>query len=149
MANAAATLVGQNLGAKQPERAEISVWRTAMYNALFLVLVSSIFFIFSADILRFFTDEVAVRDIGTSALRIICAGYIFFSYGMVISQAFNGAGDTKTPMWISLIVFWIVQIPLAYYLAVGIGLEERWSILLHRFRPFALRHHCHHPLQAR
>ena len=118
MANAAATLVGQNLGAKQPERAEISVWRTAMYNALFLVLVSSIFFIFSADILRFFTDEVAVRDIGTSALRIICAGYIFFSYGMVISQAFNGAGDTKTPMWISLIVFWIVQIPLAYYLAV-------------------------------
>ncbi|MEQ9186417.1 MAG: MATE family efflux transporter [Cryomorphaceae bacterium] len=121
MANAAATLVGQNLGAKQPERAEISVWRAAMYNTIFLLLVSIIFFIFSEEILNFFTDEIVVREIGTSALRIICAGYIFFSYGMVIGQAFNGAGDTRTPMWISLIVFWLVQIPLSYYLSVELG----------------------------
>lgn len=121
MANAAATLVGQNLGAKQPERAEISVWRAALYNTIFLLVVSIIFFIFSEEILNFFTDEIVVREIGTSALRIICAGYIFFSYGMVIGQAFNGAGDTRTPMWISLIVFWLVQIPLSYYLSVELG----------------------------
>lgn len=118
MANAAATLVGQNLGAKQPDRAETSVWRTALYNTGFLLLVSVVFFLFADPILGLFTQEVVVRDIGKSALQIICLGYIFFSYGMVIGQAFNGAGDTLTPLLISLVVFWAVQIPLAYYLAV-------------------------------
>ncbi len=118
MANAAATLVGQNLGAKQPERAATSVWRTAKYNAFFLVTISIIFFVFADPILSFFTNIPEVKRIGISALEIICLGYIFFSYGMVISQAFNGAGDTKTPMWISLGVFWVFQIPFAYWLAI-------------------------------
>ena len=121
MANAAATLVGQNLGAKQPERAATSVWRTAKYNAFFLVTISIIFFVFADPILSFFTDIPEVKRIGISALEIICLGYIFFSYGMVISQAFNGAGDTKTPMWISLGVFWVFQIPFAYWLAIEMG----------------------------
>lgn len=121
MANAAATLVGQNLGAKQPERAATSVWRTAKYNAFFLVAVSAIFFVFANPILSFFTDIPEVKRIGISALEIICLGYIFFSYGMVISQAFNGAGDTKTPMWISLVVFWLIQIPLAYWLSIELN----------------------------
>jgi putative MATE family efflux protein len=124
MANAAATLVGQNLGAKQPERAATSVWRTAKYNALFLVTVSLIFFLFAQPILSFFTDEPEVKRIGISALEIICLGYIFFSYGMVISQAFNGAGDTRTPMWISLVVFWFIQIPLAYWLSIELNWQS-------------------------
>lgn len=123
MANAAATLVGQNLGAKQPERAETSVWRIAKYNTLFLVVVATVFFIFSNPILSFFTAQAEVHTIGKSALQIICFGYIFFAYGMVLGQAFNGAGDTKTPMFISLFVFWLVQIPMAYYLAVPLGWE--------------------------
>lgn len=118
MANAAATLVGQNLGAKQPERAETSVWRTAKYNAFFLVSTSILFFLFADPILSFFTDVEEVKRIGIDALEIICLGYIFFSYGMVISQSFNGAGDTKTPMWVSLVAFWIIQIPLAYWLSI-------------------------------
>lgn len=118
VANAAATLVGQNLGAKQPERAETSVWKTALYNALILSVVSIIFFAFAEPIVRQFSSDTVVLEIGGNALKIICLGYIFFAYGMVIGQAFNGAGDTQTPMWISLVVFWIIQIPLAYYFAV-------------------------------
>jgi len=124
MANAAATLVGQNLGAKQPDRAETSVWRTAMYNGGFLLVVSIVFFVFAEPILSIFTDVAAVQEIGKSALQIICFGYVFFSYGMVVGQAFNGAGDTRTPMWISLVVFWIIQIPLAWWLAMSLGLES-------------------------
>ncbi len=118
LANAAATLVGQNLGAKQPDRAETSVWRIAKYNTFFLVGVAIVFFILADPILGFFTDQPEVKAIGKNALQIICFGYIFFAYGMVMGQAFNGAGDTKTPMYISLFVFWLVQIPLAYVLAV-------------------------------
>jgi putative MATE family efflux protein len=118
MANAAATLVGQNLGANEPGRAETSVWRIAKYNTIFLVAVSFCFFVFAEPIIAIFTTEPNVAEIGKSALRIICCGYIFFAYGMVLGQAFNGAGDTRTPMYISLVVFWFMQIPLAYYLAV-------------------------------
>lgn len=118
MANAAATLVGQNLGAQKPDRAEKSVWKTALYNTLFLVAVSIIFFVFAEPILGLFGQNENVTAIGMSALKIICLGYIFFSYGMVVGQAFNGAGDTITPMIISLIVFWLIQIPLAYLLAI-------------------------------
>lgn len=124
MANAAATLVGQNLGAKKPDRAETSVWRTALYNGIFLLVVSVGFFVFADAILSIFTDVPSVKAIGKSALQIICFGYVFFSYGMVIGQAFNGAGDTRTPMWISLVVFWIIQIPMAYWLAISLGLES-------------------------
>lgn len=119
IANAAATLVGQNLGAKQPERAETSVWKAALYNTFFLFAVSVVFFVFADPILSLlFKAKAAELAVAISALQIICLGYIFFSYGMVIGQAFNGAGDTFTPMMISLVVFWFIQIPLAYGLAI-------------------------------
>ncbi|WP_425391795.1 MATE family efflux transporter [Ekhidna sp.] len=118
MANAAATLVGQNLGAGQPDRAEISAWRTALWNTIFLVIVAVVFFIFANQILAIFGATDNVREIGKQALRIICFGYIFFAYGMVIGQAFNGSGDTYTPLVISLIVFWAIQIPMAYLLSI-------------------------------
>jgi len=123
MANAAATLVGQNLGAGHPDRAETSVWRIARYNTLFLVAIAIIFFIMANPILGFFTDQLVVKDIGKKALQIICFGYIFFAYGMVLGQAFNGAGDTRTPMFISLFVFWLIQVPMAYILAVNLQME--------------------------
>jgi len=118
MSNAAATLVGQNLGAGHPERAEQSVWKTAYYNMLFLVSVSVIFFVAADPIISLFTQQDDVKSISIAALKIICFGYLFFAYGMVISQAFNGAGDTKTPLVINFFVFWLVQIPLAYLLSV-------------------------------
>jgi len=121
MANAAATLVGQNLGANQPDRAEKSVWKTALYNTIFLLFVSVLFFAFAEEILGLFGQNEQVTAIGKSALKIICLGYIFFSYGMVIGQAFNGAGDTFTPMIINLVVFWLIQIPLAYGLSIHWG----------------------------
>ena len=116
MANAAATLVGQNLGANQPDRAEKSVWLAAKYNMIFLFAVSVFFFISAYPIVSIFTDNAQVVKIGVSALRIICLGYVFFAYGMVIGQAFNGAGDTKTPTYINFLCFWVLQIPLAYIL---------------------------------
>ena len=118
MSNAAATLVGQNLGAGFPDRAKKSVWNTAFYNMVFLGLVSIIFFIAAEPIIGLFMQSDVVQGIGVSALRIICFGYVFFAYGMVISQAFNGAGDTKTPLIVNFFVFWVIQIPLAYWLSV-------------------------------
>jgi len=130
MANAAATLVGQNLGAEEPDRAEQAVWKTAFYNMIFLLLISIIFFILSKPILSIFSDNPNVIDAGTTCLRIICAGYVFFAYGMVIGQAFNGAGDTYTPTVINIVAFWIVQIPLAYFL-VAYGTEGvYWAIAI-------------------
>jgi Na+-driven multidrug efflux pump len=118
MANAAATLVGQNLGAGSPERAETSVWRTALWNMIFLGIISVIFLIFSTPVVGIFSSEEEVLKVGVSALQIICGGYIFFAYGMVITQAFNGAGDTKTPLLINVFIFWLIQIPMAYLMAV-------------------------------
>lgn len=118
MANAGATLVGQNLGAGQPERAETSVWRTALWNTIFLIVVAIVFAVFADQILGIFNQEGVVQETAVNALRIICFGYIFFAYGMVIGQAFNGAGNTRTPLLINLVVFWIIQIPLAYLLAI-------------------------------
>ncbi|MEO6253067.1 MAG: MATE family efflux transporter [Ferruginibacter sp.] len=117
LANAAATLVGQNLGANKPERAEKSVWRTAFLAFCFFAVVAVIFFVFGENLMLFFTqDKVAVAE-GTKCLRMLAIGYVFFAYGMIISQAFNGAGDTKTPTYINLFVFWVLQIPLAYFMA--------------------------------
>lgn len=124
MSNAAATLVGQNLGANHPERAEQSVWKSAFYNMIFLGIVSVIFFLGADWIVGQFTTEIGAKSVAITALKIICVGYLFFAYGMVISQAFNGAGDTKTPMIINIVVFWLIQIPLAYYLSVMQDLKE-------------------------
>ncbi|MCA0232832.1 MAG: MATE family efflux transporter [Bacteroidetes bacterium] len=117
MANAAATLVGQNLGANKPERAETSVWRAAFFNFVFLAVVAVIFFVFSANIISWFNDDPTTVATGVNCLRIICFGYLFFAYGMVISQSFNGAGDTLTPTLMNLVCFWAIEIPLAYFLA--------------------------------
>lgn len=122
LANAAATLVGQNLGAGQPERAETSVWRSAFFNMLFLVSLSVLLIIFAAPIVRMFNDAPAVMDAGVITLRIFCAGYIFWSYGMVVIQSFNGAGDTRTPTVINFVCFWLLEIPLGYLLAINAGL---------------------------
>lgn len=117
MSNAAATLVGQNLGAKQPQRAEESVLKTAKYNAIFMATVSVIFLLFASPIISVFTNVPEVKAIAIQALQIIAAGYVFYGIGMVMANAFNGAGDTWTPTWINLICFWFFQIPLAYLLA--------------------------------
>lgn len=118
LANAAGTLVGQNLGALKPERAETSVWRTALINVIFLGVVGAVFLIFAEPVIRIFNANAGVVAFGTQSLQIICLGYVFFAYGMVLVQAFNGAGDTKTPTVINIFVFWVFQIPFAYWLAV-------------------------------
>jgi putative MATE family efflux protein len=117
LSNAAATLVGQNLGAKQPERAATSVLLTAKYNAVFMGVVMLIFLLFASPIISFFYKEGEVHRYGVSALQIIGAGYIFYGIGMVMIQALNGAGDSKTPTIINLFGFWFFQIPLAWVLA--------------------------------
>lgn len=121
MSNAAATLVGQNLGAGEPARAERSAWRTAFFNMIFLSLVSVTYFAFAPQLIGIFTDEKNVLDAGVQSLRIISLGYIFFAYGMVLGQAFNGAGDTRTPTLLNFICFWLLEIPLAYALAVSLN----------------------------
>ncbi len=118
MANASATLVGQNLGAGQPERAEESVWKTGFFNMIFLVGVMIIFLLFARPILEFFTRDEEVIEVGIECLRVIALGYVFYGYGMVIAQSFNGAGDTRTPTLLNFFGFWCFQIPLAYALAI-------------------------------
>lgn len=121
LSNAAAALVGQNLGARQPERAERSVWKCAFYNMVFLGVISVVFITWAEEFVSIFSSELEVVKYGALALRIICCGYIFFAYGMVIGQAFNGAGDTKTPTIINFFCFWMFELPLAYLLAVSLG----------------------------
>lgn len=118
MSNAAATLVGQNLGAGKPDRAEKSVWITGKYNAIFMVVVSLIYLIFAHEILAWFSPEKEVVRYGALCLQVIAAGYVFYAYGMVVIQSFNGAGDTKTPTYINFVCFWLFQLPFAYLLAV-------------------------------
>ena len=118
MANAAATLVGQNLGAKKPERAEKSVWTAGFLNMIFLGLISLVFYFVSEPIMKLFSSDPEVIRYGTQCLRIVAFGYVFFGYGMVIVQAFNGAGDSRTPTIINLFGYWLFQIPLAYVLAI-------------------------------
>ncbi len=117
LSNAAATLVGQNLGAKQPGRAEKSVWLTAKYNALFMAIVSLLFVTSASFFVKLINTDPEVVKTGVTALRIISMGYIFYGVGMVMINAFNGAGDSKTPTWINLFWFWVFQIPFAYILA--------------------------------
>jgi putative MATE family efflux protein len=122
LSNAAATLVGQNLGAKQPERAETSVWRTGMYNMLFLGGVGVFFVVFAEAVVRLFTHDPAIAPLAASCLRILSYGNIGYAYGMVMLQAFNGAGDTVTPTIVNLFGFWCLEIPLAYWLALPVGM---------------------------
>jgi putative MATE family efflux protein len=116
LSSAAATLVGQNLGAKEPGRAEQSVWRAAFFNMVFLGTVSLIYLIFAPQIVGIFSRDPVVIHYGANCLRIISLCYVIYAYGMVIVQAFNGAGDTRTPTLINLVCFWIVQLPLAFFL---------------------------------
>ena len=125
MSNAAATLVGQNLGAKQPERAEKSVWKTGKYNAYFMGFVSVLYLIFAKQIITMFNDTPSVVENGALCLQIIAAGYIFYAYGMVMTQAFNGSGDTQTPTKINFISFWVFQLPVAYLLSIVLGLGSK------------------------
>jgi putative MATE family efflux protein len=117
MCNAAATLVGQNLGAGKPDRAEKSVWRAGFYNMVFLGAVGLIFIMFAEKIIGLFTTDAAVFPIAVSGLRLLSYGYLSYGYGMVVTAAFNGAGDTFTPTILNLICFWVCQIPLGWLLA--------------------------------
>jgi len=116
MSNAAATLVGQNLGAKEFARAEDSVFKTVKYNVLYMAAVTVITFLLATYLTAFFTNDMAVRDVATQSLRILSVGYIFYGIGMVMMSAFNGAGDTWTTTWVNLFGFWLLQVPLAYVL---------------------------------
>lgn len=117
LANAAATLVGQNLGAGHPDRAETSAWRAAFGNMLFLAAVGIVFFVGATQIVGLFDNNPRVVDVAVQGLRVFCLGYLFMAYGMVLSQSLNGAGDTRTPTLINVVCFWVVEIPLAYTLA--------------------------------
>ena len=121
MSNAAATLVGQNLGADQPDRAEKSVWTTAKYNAIFMVTISVIYLLFAKTIVGWFKGDIAVVEAGALSLQVIAAGYVFYAYGMVLTQSFNGAGNTKVPTVINFFCFWLFQIPVAYVAALILG----------------------------
>jgi putative MATE family efflux protein len=122
MSNAAATLVGQNLGAQKPDRAVQSVWTAARYNTIFMVVVTLLFLVGSEAIVAFMNKDPAVGKVAVLALRVVSVGYIIYGVGMVLTNAFNGAGDTRTPTIINLCCFWAFQIPLAYTLAVVLGM---------------------------
>ena len=121
MSNAAATMVGQALGAKKPERAERAVWIAGFYNFCFLGSVSLIFFFAARPIVGLFTHDPVVAEFARDGLRVIAMGFVLYAYGMVLSQAFNGAGDTWTPTLLNLFAFWLIEIPVAYALAVVLG----------------------------
>lgn len=124
MSNAAATLVGQNLGAKDPARAESSVWRIGIYNTWFLGIVSIVYFFFNDQLMGIFTDDARVIDIGSGWLRILSYSFLVYGWWMVSTQAFNGAGDTRTPTLINIVFFWMIQIPLSWFLAIRLGWEH-------------------------
>ncbi|MFN8284194.1 MAG: MATE family efflux transporter [Chitinophagales bacterium] len=129
LSNAAATLVGQNLGAKQLQRAEESVWMTLKYNTIFMVFVTVLFVFFSKPIIHIFTQDAAIAAYSVLSLQIFGSGYIFFGIGMVMTQALNGAGDTKTPTYINFFCFWCFQIPFAYFLAKGLNLKATGAFI--------------------
>ncbi len=133
LSNAAATLVGQNLGAGKPDRAEKAVWRTGFYNMIFLGALGVFFVLFAEPIVRLFISDPAVVPLGAACLRIISCGNIGYAYGMVMLQAFNGAGDTITPTIVNLFGFWLLEIPLAYWLAIPWRMHSNgvfWAIVI-------------------
>lgn len=125
ISNAAATLVGQNLGAGDPQRAEKTTWIVARVNMIAMALVTIVFMVIPEALIEIFTNNVIVIQSGSECLRIMGLGLIFYGLGMVLVNSFNGAGDTFTPTWINLIAFWMVEIPLAYVLAFHAGMQER------------------------
>jgi len=129
LSNAAATLVGQNLGAKRPDRAEQAVWRTGLYNMLFLGSIGVVFIIFATPFVRLFVSDPEVVSIAAMALRTISCGNIGYAYAMVMLQAFNGAGDTITPTIVNFFGFWVLELPLAWWLANKAGLKSEGAFL--------------------
>jgi putative MATE family efflux protein len=133
LSNAAATLVGQNLGAKQPDRAERSAWLTGLANMAFMALVAAAYIAWNEELVRIFTDDANVIAVGADCLRIVSYGYLFYAWELVMIQAFNGAGDTVTPTLINFVCFWLIEIPVAYLLAVKTDAAEHgvyWSIVI-------------------
>jgi len=122
LGNAAATLVGQNLGADKPERAEKSVWQASRYNTVFLTIMGMAFVVFAPQIVLIFSSDPQILEYGVNCLRILGIGYPLYAVGMIVIQAINGAGDTRTPSILNLICFWLIQIPLAYWLAQSVDL---------------------------
>ena len=129
LSNAAATLVGQNLGAKRPDRAEQAVWRTGFYNMLFLGLIGIFFFVLATPTVRLFVHDPAVVPLAAMALRILSCGNVGYAYGMVMLQAFNGAGDTVTPTIVNFFGFWVLELPLAWWLATHTRLHSQGAML--------------------
>ncbi len=129
LSNAAATLVGQNLGAKRPDRAAAAVWRTGLYNVIFLGTIGVFFIVFATPVVKLFVDDPAVVTIAAAALRIVCFGNIGYAYGMVMLQAFNGAGDTITPTIVNFFGFWVLELPLAWWLAMHTSLQTQGAFL--------------------
>jgi putative MATE family efflux protein len=125
LSNAAATLVGQNLGAKKPERAELSVYRTGLYNMLYMGTISVILIFFPAPLVAVFSSEPSVAQTAVACLRFVGLAYVSYAWGMVFTQAFNGAGDTVTPTVINFVAFWVFQLPVAYLLGIYYGLGPR------------------------
>lgn len=125
LSNAASTLVGQNMGANEMLRAEQSVMKTVKYNVIFMLVVSLIFLFMGNFLVSFFTQEMAIKDFAKNALQIMSIGFIFYGIGMVMINAFNGAGDTWTPTWVNLFGFWLFQIPLAYFLSKYLDLGPK------------------------
>jgi putative MATE family efflux protein len=138
LGNAAATLVGQNLGAARPDRAEKSVWTAARYNAIFMTVLGFAFVAFAPQLVSLFTDDPEIRRYGINCLRILGIGYPMYAVGMIIIQALNGAGDTRTPSFLNFIAFWLIQIPLAYWLATAVGLGPNGVFLAIVFSESAL-----------
>ena len=125
MSGAAATLVGQSLGAKKPERAEAAVYQTGRYTMTYMGVLAVVGLVFAPQLVGFFTADLAVRQVASNCLRFISAGNVCYAWGMVLIQAFNGAGDTRTPSAINFFCYWCFQIPLAYVLAIVL----RWGPL--------------------
>jgi putative MATE family efflux protein len=133
LSNAAATLVGQNLGAGRPDRAESSVWRIGGYNMVYMLAVAAVYFTLNEVLTGIFSQDEAVVAIGGEWLRILSYSYVVYGWWMVTVQAFNGAGDTVTPTKINLVFFWLLQIPLSYYLAIPLGWQHSgvfWGVFI-------------------